>query len=262
MKDNLGLVTASILINARAIDEFYSADGVFVEGRPGSSYSIVLRNNTSKRLECLVTVDGLSVIDGETPTDNTRGYILAPYGNTTIEGWRTSLDTVNLFKFGDPSRSQSAGTGHGAANCGVIGVLVYQEFQPKPVMRGMISKGMTKSADRFGPECSARGFDLGTGAGEEVSSRVSLTTFNRDPNKGVAQIVMYYASRTALVNRGIIPKPVVVAEQQRPQPFPGMTFCKTPKFDEPKAPEGNGPWNNYGMGDPAVVGVYRGVDQK
>jgi len=255
MRDSLGLVSVSVFVNSRAIDEFTSPSGTFVEGRPGNDYSLRVQNHTSRRIEVLATVDGLSVMDGETPTESSRGYVIPARGSMTIDGWRGSLDHVNAFKFGEKERSYSAGTGHGITNCGVIGFLVFQEKVPEPIYRPrdlMYTKGISRGIETLGGDSfgakggGSRGFDLGTGYGEEISSKVSTTSFERDTSKSVGQAVIYYDTRANLVAKGIIPKPVVV--EDRPNPFPGMNFCKPPVFaDTPvKAPDNfEGPLDNF-----------------
>ena len=58
----------------------------------GDRYRVRITNPTARRVEAVVSVDGLDAIDGKTASfDDKRGYVIAPYGEVTIEGFRTSL---------------------------------------------------------------------------------------------------------------------------------------------------------------------------
>ncbi|MFU8893226.1 MAG: hypothetical protein ACNA8L_06315 [Luteolibacter sp.] len=99
----------------------------FVVGREGSHYSIVVKNRAKSRLELVVSVDGLDVIDGKTAGLSKRGYIIAPGETLEIHGWRTSPDSVARFRFSSVAGSY-ANLRHGDhRNVGVIGLAVFDE---------------------------------------------------------------------------------------------------------------------------------------
>ncbi|EYF04855.1 hypothetical protein [Chondromyces apiculatus] len=106
----------------------FTAEGNrFVVGEHGMRYSIVLRNLTSERFECVVSVDGLDVIDGQAAAFPKRGYLLEPNGELVIDGFRQSADEVAAFRFGSV-RGSYAGKKHGdTRNVGVIGVALFHE---------------------------------------------------------------------------------------------------------------------------------------
>ena len=55
-------------------------------GFMGDRYRIVIRNPTSRRVEAVISVDGLDAIDGKTASyEDKRGYVIAPYGELTID---------------------------------------------------------------------------------------------------------------------------------------------------------------------------------
>jgi hypothetical protein len=103
-----------------------------IEGRPyvigetGQRYLIGVENNSPYRYEVVGSVDGLDVIDGETASFHKRGYVVDPYTSTTIEGWRTSSDSVAAFRFSDIDDSYAERKGKGR-NIGVIGVAFFHE---------------------------------------------------------------------------------------------------------------------------------------
>lgn len=105
----------------------YHQGKVYVAGKHGERYKLSLRNLTGERLEVILTVDGRDVISGEIGSKENRGYVLKPFEVCTIDGWRTSDNTVAAFRFGadkDNAYSTQLGTG---AHLGVIGVAVYRE---------------------------------------------------------------------------------------------------------------------------------------
>ena len=105
----------------------YSRNRRFVVGRRDSSYSIVLKNRCKSRLEVVLSVDGLDVMDGKAAAFAKRGYVIAPEETLEVEGWRTSPDTVSRFTFSTVSGSY-ANLAHGDhRNVGVIGLAVFNE---------------------------------------------------------------------------------------------------------------------------------------
>jgi hypothetical protein len=99
----------------------------FVVGKQGSNYSVVLKNRCKSRLEVVLSVDGLDVIDGKTAGYSKRGYVIAPGETLEVKGWRTGPDTVARFKFSSVAGSY-ANLRHGDhRNVGVIGLAVFTE---------------------------------------------------------------------------------------------------------------------------------------
>jgi hypothetical protein len=99
----------------------------FVQGRKNGNYSIVLKNRCKCRLEVVLSVDGLDVIDGKTASFSKRGYVIDPEQTLEIRGWRTSPATVARFQFSSVAGSY-ANLAHGETrNVGVIGLAVFGE---------------------------------------------------------------------------------------------------------------------------------------
>jgi hypothetical protein len=102
-------------------------DRWFVVGEEGRRYSIVLRNKSNLRLEVVLSVDGLDVIDGKKASVRKRGYVMAPHSHLLIEGFRQSTEAVAAFRFG-PVRESYAHEKYGdTRNVGVIGVAIFNE---------------------------------------------------------------------------------------------------------------------------------------
>lgn len=105
----------------------YGPSRRFVVGSRDSSYSIVLKNRCKSRLEVVLSVDGLDVIDGNTAGFSKRGYVIGSGETLEVKGWRTSPDTVSRFKFSTVAGSY-ANLAHGEhRNVGVIGLAVFTE---------------------------------------------------------------------------------------------------------------------------------------
>jgi hypothetical protein len=113
-----------------ALETYYSHDEYWVAGRPGARYSIELHNRTGERLLAVMSVDGVNVVSGETAGFNQIGYVLAPYTECQITGWRKSDSMVAAFGFTTAQTSYAEKTGR-PENIGVIGVALFRE-QPAP----------------------------------------------------------------------------------------------------------------------------------
>lgn len=95
-------------------------------GEAGTRYQLGVENHSQFRYEVVASVDGLDVMDGDEAGFNKRGYILEPFSSLTIEGWRTSDDTVAAFRFGSIEDSYAERRGKGR-NIGVVGAAFFHE---------------------------------------------------------------------------------------------------------------------------------------
>lgn len=98
----------------------------YILGEVGTRYIIRVTNPTPRRIEAVVSVDGLDVIDGEAGDLRKRGYIVPPYGDVRIEGFRTSQTDVATFRFSSVDGSYAGKKGK-ARNVGVIAVALFEE---------------------------------------------------------------------------------------------------------------------------------------
>ncbi len=99
----------------------------FVVGRRDANYSIVLKNRCKSRLEVVLSVDGLDVIDGKPAAFSKRGYVIAPGETLEVKGWRTGPDSVARFKFSSVAGSYANLSRGEHRNVGVIGMAVFGE---------------------------------------------------------------------------------------------------------------------------------------
>ena len=106
-------------------------DRFYVQGSLNERYIIRVTNPTPSRVEAVVSVDGLDVVDGESGDLRKRGYIVPAYGQVNIEGFRTSLADVATFRFSSVDNSYAGRKGK-ARNVGVIAVAIFEEQAPPP----------------------------------------------------------------------------------------------------------------------------------
>ncbi|MBK9072158.1 MAG: hypothetical protein IPL79_14320 [Myxococcales bacterium] len=111
---------------------FHHRGKFYVMGDMGGRYAIRVRNPLGQRVEALISVDGLDVIDGEAGDLRKRGYIIEPYSDVTVDGFRTSMSDVAAFRFASVGASYAGRKGK-ARNVGVIAVAIFAERQaPRP----------------------------------------------------------------------------------------------------------------------------------
>lgn len=129
------LVSVSLEVDGRTSPLYPAPDGsgrYYLEAWRGARYAVRLTNRTGQRLGVLLTVDGLNAISGERSAPGTGGrmYVLSPWDETAVQGWRTSLDAVRQFTFVEESRSYAARSGQAGGRLGWIEVEVFRERRP------------------------------------------------------------------------------------------------------------------------------------
>lgn len=124
---NSNLFELTVCVNNRPIREYGHQGLLFVEGRKNQPYTLKFRNNYAQRVLAVVSVDGLSVVDGEPADNDSRGYVVPALSQIEITGWRSSLDKTNEFVFDTKARANSTQHKGEDTNCGVIAVKVFSE---------------------------------------------------------------------------------------------------------------------------------------
>lgn len=263
-KKNVGF---SVLVNGKPIKEYTHKCKTYVEGRHKSEFTLRLTNNTSERKLFVISVDGLSIMDGEKASIESNGYIVNAYQEVDIPGWRLDSEEVAKFFFTvkEQEESYAEQTGHSDKNTGVIGLRVYNEERPRTPMpywhRGTeqwrdwpyrqpretysddrfpnIRFGATRSANIIGSgaEATLSDFDLdalseelGTGFGDATDFSTQSVNFN----KGTLHMetAIFYDTLRGLKARGVpIEKPKRSKIHKEANPFPGDTFGCTPPND-------------------------------
>jgi hypothetical protein len=136
----------------------HSSGKRFVIGSKNQTYSLVVKNLCKSRLEIVMSVDGLDVLDGKPASTKKRGYIILPGKTLTVKGFRKSEDAVAAFKFASVSSSYSNLTGKGTRNIGVIGMAVFTEKGINPWTYGTTEINNRTNARAFAeaPQLRAR----------------------------------------------------------------------------------------------------------
>lgn len=145
-----GIATMSLKDGAgRFLTGFEASGQRFLIGEAGERYTIVIESHVPARLEVVVTVDGLDVLDGKEGSFRKRGYVLEPQGVVEIDGFRQSRDTVAAFRFGSV-RDSYASQKHGETrNVGVIGVATFNEQGSNPTAWNIGDTRTRLKADPF-----------------------------------------------------------------------------------------------------------------
>ncbi len=128
-----GVLTAKLKDgNGRFLSGFEATGKKFVVGSAGDRYSIVLQSHVPARLEVVVSVDGLDVIDGKAASFAKRGYLIDAHGQIEIDGFRQSMDQVAAFRFGSVRNSYAEKKTGDSRNVGVIGIALFNEQGTNP----------------------------------------------------------------------------------------------------------------------------------
>jgi len=118
----------------------FIGDRWFVVGQEGRRYVIVVRNKTDLRLEVVLSVDGLDVLDGRKASVRKPGYIMASRSELKVDGFRQSTESVAAFRFSPVRESYAAEKYHNTQNVGVIGVAVFNEAGTNPLTEREVQK--------------------------------------------------------------------------------------------------------------------------
>lgn len=205
----------------------------YIEGQPGHRFAVSLVNTTGARVLAVLSVDGVNAISGQTAGTSQAGYVLEPWQQVEIRGWRKSTSDIAEFYFTDLPDSYAARTGR-PQNVGVIGVAAFRErrvaepmYYPSAPMIGRESEraadsasgGIARRDEARAPSASANGGygkaaeasepslarqQIGTGHGARRYDPVTQTVFERESNRPNQQVAIFYDSYDALVSRGVI----------------------------------------------------------
>jgi len=195
----------------------------YVLGRLGERYLLRVRNQSGQRIEVVASVDGRDVLDGQPASTARRGYLVEPWGEVAIDGFRLSQESVAAFRFSSVSRSYAARMGD-ARDVGVVGVAVFRErprlpipypapydkrAAPAPESRseaapaaprdGGAALGSAEAQKSRAPERPG----LGTEFGEEHASHVEHVAFVRASERPDALLTVRYDDRRGLIALGI-----------------------------------------------------------
>ena len=222
----------------RQLQVYWHEGRAYVVGKPGNEYSVRIRNRQREEVLGIISVDGVNVVTGETAASRQSGYVLAPYRQFDISGWRKNLASTAAFYFTPLPDSYAARTGR-PDNVGVIGVAFYRKkedpapvAQPAPFASGQLSRKAEAAAAGAGAEAqnapraaaAERDDRLGTGHGRIEASQTRYVGFERASSEPAETVVIYYDSYQNLLARGIVPPvpPRSPSYRPAPNPFPGF----------------------------------------
>jgi hypothetical protein len=224
--------------DGRQLPVYWHEGRAYVVGKPGNEYAVRIRNRQREDVLGVISVDGVNVITGETAAAAQSGYVLAPYRQFDISGWRKNMSSTAAFYFTALPDSYAARTGR-PDNVGVIGVALYRkkpepmpQFAPPaaPFAPGQLSRkeasgaasGASDAAQNAPRAAAAERDDrLGTGHGRIEASHTRQVGFERATSEPAETVVIYYDSYRNLLARGIIPH-AVPPYRPSPTPFPGF----------------------------------------
>jgi hypothetical protein len=130
------LVDLSVEVEGAAAPLYPARDGsgrYYLEARAGCAYAIRIANHGPERVGVVLAVDGLNAISGERelgpsdPARRGRMYVIDPWDEVRVRGWRTSLEDVRRFTFVDERGSYAARTGRANGKMGWIQAWAYRE---------------------------------------------------------------------------------------------------------------------------------------
>ena len=198
---NIGSYEFQVLVGGKPLTEYSHQRDVFVEGRKGNEYTLRVRNTSERKVLAVVSVDGLSVMDGKPASEDGGGYVIHPYSYVDIPGWRLNNDDVAKFVFAELPESYASQMGT-PENIGVIGTVIFREKRVEPVWRGADQYPDISFESLGGPQAkTTRG--VGTGFGKRQEHRVQSVDFERESARA-AKFVLRYDDADGLRARGIV----------------------------------------------------------
>jgi hypothetical protein len=234
--------------NLKPIKIYTDKDGKkWVEARNKTKFVIEVKNNSYNKVLSVVSVDGLSVLDGKRATlENPNGYVIDPHSNIKINGWRTSLSDVREFVFtSNKKETYSHKLGADERNIGVIGFAFYKQkinyswsyspstFFNNPYKIDYTTCGATYNSNtaytvnsscaentKSYPKVELNSMSMGTKQGTKIEDKAITVDIDFEDTPFIIDAI-YYDSRENLIKKGIIKKEV----QGLPQPFAQTGFC-------------------------------------
>jgi hypothetical protein len=179
----------------------------------GVEYTIRIRNPGTRRIEAVLAVDGLSVINGKPARDGIRGYLVEAGCSIEIPGWRRGDNKVAAFEFTTYEESYAYRVGR-PGGIGTIQLTAYAEKQP--VDRPSVSKSSQPESSLYSERLRKSAVPdkrVGTGYGRELDHEVTYVPFERSLMK---QTLTIRYGRAA--NPRPVPKPRIQPDNFTPPP--------------------------------------------
>lgn len=217
----IGNFGIEILVHGRPIKEYFHKSEYYTEGRKGSEFTLRVSNLTSEQVEAVVTVDGLSVMNGKEGSFDVGGYLVPAFGHVNIPGWRLNLQQVAHFFFSEIGQSYAHQMGK-PTNVGVIGCAIFCEKKiDPPIVFGdfkLYSMGPIRGGNEKG---------IGTGFGNRTEHHVKTVKFERASERPDEILTIRYAERDELISLGVYMGPATTVASANP--FPAEVGCVPPQ---------------------------------
>lgn len=203
-----------------SVDANVQAYRAYIQAKPNERYKVNLINRSPYRAGVVLAVDGRNAISGERSNlaSSERMYVLNPYENQTIEGWRTAQNRTNRFFFTTDKQSYAAAWGDKSA-MGVIAIAAFAEIPNPP------SSAMPPHSPQAKPAPMARGSkakvanaEAGTGFGELTYSPSNNTAFFPQKAPFSRQFLKYEWKQT-LCDKKVIPQNQCPSQPTTPNRF-------------------------------------------
>jgi hypothetical protein len=249
------LIDLSVEVEGAPTPLYPGRDGsgrYYLEARAGCAYAVRIANRSPERIGVVLAVDGLNAISGERelgpsdPARRGRMYVIDPWGEVRVRGWRTSLEDVRRFTFVDERGSYAARTGRANGKMGWIQAWAYREHfgahvspprpepwdrpsypyeepEDRPRREGSVPEGEDKKADAAPPAAGAApesrsadgarrklpdggGAYPGTGWGSSAADPATVVRFDAQP-RPADSVTLRYEYAPALRALGLLPAP-------------------------------------------------------
>ena len=184
-------VDIQILVNGRPLEQQGTGNYRYVPVRRiHQEYTLRIINHTPRRLEAVVAVDGLSVMNGRKHSEKTRGYLVPANSSLDIPGWRKGNREVAAFEFKSERDSHAFQRGH-RSEIGMIRFVAFEEsapvyrvptpipfdkFQPTPAGARQYQSAQNRRDARAFEKTQEK---TGTGYGRTLQHQVEEVKFER-----------------------------------------------------------------------------------
>jgi hypothetical protein len=217
-------VSMEVLVDGRPMRTIHYGGKIYLPvSQLGTEYQIRVHNHGPRRIVAMVSVDGLSVLNGKSASEFHPGYVVNAHSHIVIRGWRRDMETVAAFSFEEREWSYAARVGR-PENIGVIGLIAIEEASrilPLEELKGAAPSTMRRDASELG--------GIGTGYGRDIESGIYYVPFVRSANRRT--ITFHYDTVAALRRAGVpvdgwspLPFPADTEFVPPPPPWPGYRF--------------------------------------
>lgn len=172
----------------------------------GVEYTVRIANRGPRRVLAILSVDGLSVMNGQPWFGQRSGYIVNANSTLDVSGWRRGPSKVAAFRFDPAEKSYAAATGRPA----LVGTIRLVAIEEEEVSRekyftyapGLAGGWGSIGARSGGPMTfTSPAPTAGTGYGRELDSRVTSVDFRTSNIKRVLELS--YDTSEGLAKAGV-----------------------------------------------------------